>query len=273
MRGADIYVGWKNSTNGVTLANLIGTGHSRPSPNSVQSATLQSSLLGSKPSWSALSFSFCRPSATTPLISSSQKYIYASSSSGPSSNLNSLSASFPGHDSYSSFTFDFSKTSTTNSGTGSSGSSSGRPILETSESFTYETITGIHGALMWIAWSVSPFLGISIARYGKNSLGPMWFTLHKIFMGGVTLTLTLGSFILIFLYHSPKHFYSTDTMNNAHVKMGLAITVGCMVNVVLGWLSDRWFDPSRKSIPMIDKVWGFRVDARFIGGWVEVCFC
>ncbi|KAJ3360604.1 hypothetical protein HDU91_004473 [Kappamyces sp. JEL0680] len=267
MAGADIYLGWTNTTGGVQLANVKGLGHDRPLPNSPQNAVLVA-LLDPKPTWSSISYSFCRNSAS-PAITAGQRYIYAYSRNAPSGNLNSPSAVFVEHDDYNSFSVDF----TSSAGTVATGTSQGDSILQVSPGFTMETISGIHGALMWIAWSLSPFVGIFVARYGKHALGHNWFIIHKWTMGGVTTVFTIISFVLIFLYRRQPHFSSLGGgANDAHVKMGLAVTIGCIVQSILGILSDKWFDPSRTSIPVVDKLHWWLGRSIFLLGLVNVYF-
>ncbi|KAJ3318442.1 hypothetical protein HDV06_000472 [Boothiomyces sp. JEL0866] len=128
MSGADVYIGWKNSTSGITLANLKSTGHSQPGVNSVQNAWLVP-LLSTAPTWSKLSFSFCRPTAISSgaAITSSVPYIYASCSTVPST-PNSISSRFSQHQSiYGSFNIDATSTNlgVSSSGTGTNTSGTG----------------------------------------------------------------------------------------------------------------------------------------------------
>ncbi|KAJ3316802.1 hypothetical protein HDV06_002821, partial [Boothiomyces sp. JEL0866] len=106
MKGADMYIGWVNSTGGVTVGNFLGGGHSPPTPNSNQNRQVVP-LMDPMPTWSKLSFSFCR--ATTlngnPL-SPTSGFIYAASESSPSGTLESLNLPF--HDTKGPFQPDFS---------------------------------------------------------------------------------------------------------------------------------------------------------------------
>ncbi|KAJ3318443.1 DOMON domain-containing protein frrs1L [Boothiomyces sp. JEL0866] len=133
MSGADVYAGWKNSTSGITLANLKSTGHSQPGVNSVQNAWVVP-LMSTAPSWSQLSFSFCRPTVVTSgtTITSSVPYIYASGTSSPST-PDSVSSRFSQHQSvYGSFSIDATVTNFSPSQTGTSTSAGNSPAAGTS---------------------------------------------------------------------------------------------------------------------------------------------
>ncbi|KAJ3249904.1 hypothetical protein HK103_004297, partial [Boothiomyces macroporosus] len=126
MSGADVYIGWKNTTGGITLANLKSTGHSQPGVNSVQNAWVVP-LLSTPPTWSTLSFSFCRPTVVSAgaAITRSVPYIYASCTTNPST-PNSISSRFNLHQNvFGSFNIDATTTNLGNSipsGGGNTGS-------------------------------------------------------------------------------------------------------------------------------------------------------
>lgn len=121
-------------------------------------------------------------------------------------------------------------------------------ILKPSKSFTMQDVINLHGAMLWVAWVLSPIVGIFIARYAKDSLNHNWYRLHMAIMGITTVILGLAGVILIFLYTTPPHFDST------HAIVGTAIIALMLVQVVLGFVSNHMFDPDRTSIPAVDKV-------------------
>ncbi|KAJ3319607.1 hypothetical protein HDV06_006169 [Boothiomyces sp. JEL0866] len=261
MSGADIYLGWKNSQGAISVGNFKGTGHEQPSANSAQNAQ-QVTLMETAPSWAKLSFSFCRPttlSSNGKSITADQSYIYASSpdqASGSSvSNLR-----FSQHaGTYGSFAVDF--TTTANS-TISGGSNN--PYLYPSGSFTYQQIVAMHGVLMFIAWAVSPFIGIYIARYTKDLLGHNWYRLHVFFMGVACGLATIVSFFLIVLYIHPPHF------NKLHHILGLIIFLAVILQIILGYISNAKWSPDRTSIPWWDKAHWWFGRSLFLLGLVNV---
>ncbi|KAJ3269837.1 hypothetical protein HDV01_000885 [Terramyces sp. JEL0728] len=267
MKGADMYIGWKNSTGGVTVGNFQGTGHSQPSLNSVQNHQVVA-LLDPKPSWSQQSFSFCRPTTiNAQSLSSSSGYIYAASSSAPSGNLDSTKVSLQQHDSNGNFQADFSTSNVPVVAGGSGGDD--KPILTPSSSFPFQSIVITHGVMMFIAWAVSPFIGIYIARYMKSTLGHTWYILHVFFMSVLTGAATLVSFILIFLYSSDR-FSTDESIGNAHEKLGLVVVLGMIVQIILGYVSNAKFDANRVGIPWWDKAHWWVGRSMFLLGIVNV---
>ncbi|KAJ3269091.1 hypothetical protein HDV01_001864 [Terramyces sp. JEL0728] len=243
MAGADIYLGWKNQGT-LRIGNLKGTGHVQPSVNSVQNAHI-ATLVDSSPSWSQLSFSFCRPttlSANGNSIAPTQNYIFASCPD-QASGTNASNLNFNQHVSnYGSFSFDFT-TSTNTTTTGNT-----QPFLTPSGGYTYQQVVGIHGVFMFIAWAVSPFFGIFCARYLKNALGQNWYRLHVLFMGVTCGIATIVSFILIVLFIQPPHF------DEKHKVIGLVIVIVLIGQVILGYVSNAKWDENRKDIPWWDKL-------------------
>ncbi|KAJ3313573.1 hypothetical protein HDV04_001790 [Boothiomyces sp. JEL0838] len=248
MSGSDIYLGWKNQGT-VMVGNFKGTGHNQPSPNSVQNAQ-QVTLMETAPSWSKLSFSFCRPTTIASngkSITATQNYIYASSPDQPSgSSVNTLSYSQHASN-YGNFNANFAASSNTTT-TGSVSAS----ILRVGDDFTYQQVVALHGIMMFIAWMIAPFLGIFCARYLKDVLGHNWYRLHVFFMAFACGLVTLLSFALIFLYIQPPHF------NEKHKIIGLIILLCLLFQIMLGYISNARWHPGRKTIPWWDKAhWWF----------------
>ncbi|KAJ3258967.1 hypothetical protein HK103_003108 [Boothiomyces macroporosus] len=238
MSGADIYLGWKSSQGAISVGNFEGSGHVQPSANSVQNAQ-QVTLLETSPSWAKLSFSFCRPTAISSngkSITPDQSYIYASCPDQPSGSSPS-NLRFSQHaGTYGSFAIDFTSTANT-----TVVGSTNNPFLFPSGSFSYQQIVALHGILMFIAWSVSPFIGIFIARYTKDLLGHNWYRLHVFFMGvgcGLfsTFILPTSASSIMFLANarwSPERTFIPwwDTL---HWWFGRSLFLLGLVNVYLG---------------------------------------
>ncbi|KAJ3255166.1 hypothetical protein HK103_006535 [Boothiomyces macroporosus] len=253
MKGSDIYIGWTNSTGGITVGNYEGTGHSQPSLNSVQNHHVVP-LMDPQPSWSQQSFSFCRPTtvSTGQSITPTAGYIYGASASAPSGNLDSTKVSLQQHDTKGTFQPDFSSSTTTVVTNTGGSADNDQPILKPSASFPFQSIVITHGVLMFIAWAISPFIGIYIARYLKSALGHTWYILHVFFMSILTGAATLVSFILIYLYSFDR--FSTDgDIGSSHEKLGLVVVLAVIIQIILGYVSNAKFDPHRESIPWWDK--------------------
>jgi hypothetical protein len=262
MAGSEIYVGWKNSTGGYTIVNLQGQGRFKPSAGNVPFVT--SKLIGKPSSFAKLSFSFCKSdSVGVSVKSGTQKFIYASHSSAPNGNIDLKTANFGFHaDTYGSFSL--------NVQTGGGGGTSGpAPILKASNSFPITTVHLIHGILMWVAWVVSPMIGIYVARYLKTALGHTWFVIHRFLMGVLTIFVSFVSFVLIFLYR-PLLKTPGSNIESSHVIVGFIIVLMMFFQGYLGYYSDKKFSLVRTKIPWWDKLHWWVGRALFLLGLVNV---
>jgi len=258
MSGADMYVAWRNSTNGYTIANVAGTGEVTPGPNSVQNAAIAASTPARADLTAANkhSMTFCRPvtlAKNGASITESQSYIWAISKNGaPKSNKDSASASFGEHDDgvYGSFSINFlASTGVTVSG----GSSGGTPILSTSGTMTKEFVIQLHAFFMWLAWFLAPFGGVFVARYMKDYLGHYWYRIHMAVMGLGTVGAGFGGSLIIFLYTPSNHHFASN-----HAIIGLVAFIGMILQAFLGYICDLLYDPNRPGIPLVDRLhWWF----------------
>jgi hypothetical protein len=74
-------------------------------------------------------------------------------------------------------------------------------------------------------------------------------------MGGITFLFTIAGFTIIFLYRPPQHFVGLSNMTqDVHVKAGLAVCIGVVFQVALGYLSNHLWTPDRTYIPLVDKL-------------------
>ncbi|KAJ3258968.1 DOMON domain-containing protein frrs1L [Boothiomyces macroporosus] len=280
MKGSEIYIGWENSTGEYTVGDYFGIGHTQPRLNESPNHSVVA-LRDPAPSWSLQSFSFCRPttlSSNGNSITPTAGFIFAGSNSAPSGNRDSARIRLEEHDVRGVFQPDFSAGSTvTTTGSGINGSNSTigefsfpHGILSPSSSFSYQTMLITHGSLMFIAWVISPFIGIYIARYLKNTLGHTWYILHVFFMAAVTGAGTIASFLLIFLY-SPDRFSTDDsTVGDYHEKIGLAVAITVVIQVVLGFVCNAAYDPDRTLIPWWDQLHWWLGRSLFLIGVLNV---
>ena len=116
----------------------------------------------------------------------------------------------------------------------------------------YNYILRIHGIMMFVAWFITPVIGIFIARFFRRL---NWFPPH-LFLTITTLLLTIASFILIVLYRPSPHFTSFDSLNNAHVKIGLTVVIALILQVILGSVSHIYYRPrdSTESTPWFNQI-------------------
>jgi Eukaryotic cytochrome b561 len=111
----------------------------------------------------------------------------------------------------------------------------------------------VHGTLMSISWTFLSFSGIFIARYMKKYIEKYWFRTH-IMIFATLFCLTYFAFMLAIVLKSGVLF------NSVHGILGLLIIIGLPLQIVLGIIIDKMFDPSRSAIPLRDKVhWLFGI--------------
>ena len=243
MAGSDMYVGWKNSTQGYTIANLQGVGKVKPNPASVQNAYQSLPLNSSATPSSGIYFSFCLIDGKS--VIANQRYVYAYSNGAPES-PDSISAPFQIHDFSGSFTADFTGPSSTLSNAPVAEGSSQSPIIGTSN---YIQIVLIHGVFMWMAWILFSIPAVFVARFLREKLGAAWFPVHRgLMFFGCGLFSMIG-LIVIILFKRPPHFSSSS-----HEKLGLSIIVLMVAELILGWAIDKLYDAQRDGPPLHDQI-------------------
>eukprot|EP00842_Homolaphlyctis_polyrhiza_P000139 jgi/Hompol1/1125/HPOL_000045-RA len=246
MASATIVVGWLGGSSNYVISNRVSSGHIEPTVLPANKIFATSAPLAvPAPSWAKLAFSFqWDVSAGVPLTAGPSDYIYAAGDTPVSGNAALPNATLTQHE----IThgriagFDYSSVQTT------SGTSVGGPILTLSDPTMYPVIVKLHGIFMFIAWGVSPFVGIYIARYMKDQLGVWWYRIHVAIMVVFCLLLSLGSALLIILFRSPPHF--TDP----HHILGLTVSISVVLQVVFGFLANAYWDPDRDRAGIWDLV-------------------
>ncbi|KAI8921785.1 hypothetical protein BC831DRAFT_475434 [Entophlyctis helioformis] len=275
MYNATIFVGFRNSTGGITLSPRTSEEHGLPlyAPQIV--ASLVDVQQVAAPLWAKLSYTFQHPAAG---ITSNTTYIYAWSESPPSS-PDSPSSGFGYHYSRGiiqgldltspallSAVDNHTIASKTADGfhqsvpvgvasKASLSMSEGRPqpMWDLPEGVGYDTILRLHGVIMVMAWTICPAFGIFIARYLKETLGVMWFRLHVFFMVVGTGILTIGGIALVYMHKPPPHF-----QDSPHRAFGIIVGFSMLAQMALGVVCDRMFNPERTSVPWWDKAhWVF----------------
>jgi hypothetical protein len=121
-----------------------------------------------------------------------------------------------------------------------------------------------HGLAMLLAWAVLGNVGAFVSRNLK-ALGHRWYLLHRHIMLGLVFLTALG-FSLGFAHvqvEGGRHFVTLiqqgDLRVNPHSVLGLAVCVAMVVQVALGFISNRLFDKLRRSTPW----WPDRIHAWF----------
>ncbi|TPX37470.1 hypothetical protein SmJEL517_g00565 [Synchytrium microbalum] len=268
MADAIMFVFWKNSTGGYTISQRTCGGHVMPTNAATVDANIVPFNLTTHTAGCTFGVSISVP-MTTPAhrlksravsiaSSGSLSYVWGAASSGPSGSIDSSTSSFNVHDQRGVFTLDLSSLGNATAPSGSS------PLWNTPDK---ALIFRIHGILMFVAWAVSPFAGIFIARFLKDVLGVWWYRLHVWLMFGVTGGITLVSVILVFLVVSPPHF----KMEEPHQALGLFLALYCLLQIGLGFLSNALWTPDRPGIPIFpDKLHWWVGRTALLVGVIEI---
>ncbi|EGF83427.1 hypothetical protein BATDEDRAFT_36502 [Batrachochytrium dendrobatidis JAM81] len=254
MADSSIYLGWKNTTGGVILSSRQSSGYAVPRVSTENIVTLVATPANIiAPSWARITFTFVRPAVSSiKSITSGSTYIYAMSDVPPA-NLDSPETTIRIHNRRGvirglDLTTEFGSNNTSAIPTGHTD----QPVLQLPNGVSYDYILRVHGIMMVVAWSISPAIGIFVARYLKITLGAKWFHLHIFFMFVVTGILTIASIVVVYIYKTSAHFSSY------HEVIGLTVGVGMLVQFFLGFLSNATFNPKRSRIPLQDRVhWWF----------------
>lgn len=237
MRDADMYIFWKNSTgDGYTVSRRVSDGILMPIYNKDLGQLSIVPLDVPAPDWSQLSVSFSLPFSES--LHEKTDFIFAHSNFSVE-NPDSPQSPFLKHN--------------------KKGKISGIDFLSTNAPFTdgsfdvddgekRHLIIQIHGILMLFAWSISPFIGIFVARYMKGALGVWWYRIHVFMMLFVTGFFTLAAFALIY---SSSDIPLLDT--GTHGKMGLSIIIIMVFQIILGFICNALWSKDRVSIPWYDK--------------------
>ncbi|KAJ9080661.1 hypothetical protein DSO57_1022571 [Entomophthora muscae] len=137
-------------------------------------------------------------------------------------------------------------------------SSSGIIQKHTSEgafSYSFQDETSLpsylvwHAVLMIIAWLVLPSMAIFTARFLKDKLGPRWLTVHRILFF-FTAVLAVTAICLV-------AFNIGNVLRDPHAIIGVIIMSLLGVQIVLGTVINKLWQPDRKEIPFHDKLHWF----------------
>jgi hypothetical protein len=127
---------------------------------------------------------------------------------------------------------------------------------------TAEILIVAHAVVMAVAWAALGNVGIMVARHLKRRLGHRWYLIHRNIMLVVVLLTLLG------LAMAVAHVQLADGMHfklrvsegiNPHSSLGLVVSIGAIVQVAVGFVSNRLFRAGRLRAPCVpDRVhWWF----------------
>jgi hypothetical protein len=238
MRNADMYIFWKNSSgDGYTVSRRISDGVLMPKYNDDLGQISVSPLDVPSPEWAQLSVSFSLPISDN--LSGKTDFIFGHSNFSVE-NPDSPQSTFSKHNKKGKISgIDFLSKNTTLSNV--------VPDENVNGDKTH-LIIQIHGILMLFAWSISPFIGIFVARYMKKALGVWWYRIHVFLMLFVTGVFTLSAFALIYSFSQVPLLSS-----GIHGKMGLIIIMTMILQIILGFICNALWSKDRVSIPWYDK--------------------
>ncbi|KAJ3374767.1 hypothetical protein GGF31_006665 [Allomyces arbusculus] len=113
-------------------------------------------------------------------------------------------------------------------------------------SMSRTTVVLVHAVCMVVAWGLLTNVAIYVVAFLKGTLGDKWFRIHWGIMAVVAL-LNIAGFVII-VVNSTRHF--TDP----HGILGLVVFALLWVQILLGVIIDRLYDPTRSAAPIRDKL-------------------
>ncbi|KAI9172972.1 hypothetical protein H9P43_007103 [Blastocladiella emersonii ATCC 22665] len=106
----------------------------------------------------------------------------------------------------------------------------------------------VHGILMAVAWSVISFTAIFFARFMKGKLPSKWFPIHRaLFLLAIVMTIVAFG-LVVGTNSSGDHFTTT------HGLIGFLVFIASLLQLILGFVIDKLFDPARTKVPFHDKL-------------------
>ncbi|KAI9218043.1 hypothetical protein BC828DRAFT_232744 [Blastocladiella britannica] len=110
----------------------------------------------------------------------------------------------------------------------------------------------LHVWSMSIAWSFLSFAAVFTARFLKHRLPTTWFNFHRVLFTLVLVLTALGMTMILTTADA-----GTPMFSSVHGKLGLAVALATPLQVVLGIVIDKLFDPARVKVPARDKLHWF----------------
>uniref|UniRef100_V5EUT4 Cytochrome b561 domain-containing protein n=2 Tax=Kalmanozyma brasiliensis (strain GHG001) TaxID=1365824 RepID=V5EUT4_KALBG len=238
MDGSNMMIGWVNTDGNVVMSQRTATGHSDPTTSiNALTATMEprhsfSNSSGTVWAWSfPMSGSESTPSSSTPFIWAANK------NNNPASGTTST---IRRHTAYGSITLDLTKPYSTD-GSGSNGGSSGgngTPLTPTTGASQSNRILNrnnkliiAHMVFMIIAWFLLVPAAILVGRYGRTFF--KWLPVHRNLQIAAFFSVLIAFILIIVEVGSGEHFDST------HAKLGLAIFIVMILQMVLGMIGHK----------------------------------
>jgi len=109
---------------------------------------------------------------------------------------------------------------------------------------TYDRYIIAHSTLMFIAWFIITPGSIFVARFGRNILPSSWFKIHWIAQLFVATPLVIIGFILPIVAVAGNVVF-----DETHQIVGLTLFIGLFVQLIIGGVHHKLYDPSRNYTP------------------------
>ncbi|KAI8806065.1 hypothetical protein BJ742DRAFT_818269 [Cladochytrium replicatum] len=144
--------------------------------------------------------------------------------------------------------------------------------LESGAADDWETRYQIsHGALMVTAWGAFAPASIIVARYFKSIFGMWWFRIHMALSYAGAFGCTVAGFGIALKVTGPNgHFAVDSALGGTHRILGLVVVVLVGVQLFLGIIIHKLFNPARTSIPWHDKMHWYLGRLVFVAGIANV---
>lgn len=101
-----------------------------------------------------------------------------------------------------------------------------------------------HAAFMFLSWALLVPSTVFIARYNRKLWPVLWFNIH-FYVNVIAIVSTLIGFFCILKFYE-GHLY----LYEIHHVLGFMIVLGCILQGVLGVVSDKMYNPDRRGPPI-----------------------
>ncbi|KAJ3356755.1 hypothetical protein GGF32_001386 [Allomyces javanicus] len=246
---ADVWMIWiQNTTTGpvAQVSDRLSTGASTPKTDGKQDVdVVHAQTTGDKYTVTVRRRIDTGDKDDLPFENKEQGYIWAMGST-PVRLVNRV-PEFDRHTSRGGFTYN--ALAATMSGDGSSVAGAPDPqqaVDADAGSMSRTTVVLVHAVCMVVAWGFLTNVAIYVVAFLKASLGDKWFKIHWGIMAVVALLNNAGFVVIVI--NSTRHFTSP------HGILGLVVFALLWVQILLGVVIDRLYDPTRGAAPIRDKI-------------------
>ncbi|ORZ36711.1 hypothetical protein BCR44DRAFT_1512168 [Catenaria anguillulae PL171] len=251
MSAADVVVVWtRNGPEGilVNVSDRWSSGYNMPRADAVQDWNVIAA--GKSPADNKFLVTIRRaittsePAVDLPFKDEEQQFIWALSTQPVE--IENGKPQFNKHSEYGPFKMNMLKFDAASEPAGSGQGLGGN--VQSDGTMSREKAVFIHGLCMAIAWGFLSYLAVFVARFMKTKLGAWWFRLH---WGIMLVVAALSVTAVVILVMSPV---GHSWFSSAHAIVGTLVFGAMWVQIIVGIVIDRMYEPARTFVPIRDKI-------------------